>query len=364
MIRKNIYWPALVFVLFAGLYLSLAAFNHNGLLFKSVWDIRHYQSIAEQGYEARPCNPAVDYPIGKICGNVGWFPGWPMAVRLLSMGQTNLAFRILPYVFALIGFFLFYNLLLSWSGGRAALIGTISLAATPSAFYYLTGFPYSFILFLFALYLYYLYNPRTFGRLFLLPATALVLSLSYPSAFLMAVIPLTMLINKLRKKEMSGKPLVLLRYFCYHIIPFALGPLLLSAYFYFHFDDFLLFVHFQEKYSRGWSFPPTVIVNSLLQFPITYVENSTMLFYGLIFVVFIRYRIKPELVAYFLVLFLFSPATGSVMSIYRHYLLLFPAAMIIGTSSRPLWLKFAYIAWGLFLALLRFFPLFMKSRLI
>jgi len=143
-----------------------------------------------------------------------------------------------------------------------------------------------------------------------------------------------------------------------------LGPLLLSAYFYFRFDDFLLFVHFQEKYSRGWDFPLTVITNSLLQFPITYVENSTILFYGLTFIVFFRYRIKPELIVYLLVLFLFSPATGSVMSIYRHYLLLFPAAMVIGTSNRPLWLKLAYIAWGLSLAIMRFFPLFMKSRLI
>lgn len=364
MIKKNVYLPILIFVLFAGLYFLLAAYNHNDLLFKPVWDIRHYQSIAEQGYQARPCDPTTDYPMGKICGNVGWFPGWPIVVRFLSLGQINLAFKIFPYIFALVGFVLFYNLLLSWSGGKTALIGTIALAATPSAFYYLTGFPYSFILFLFSIYLYYLYTPLARGRLLLLPTIALALSLTYPSAFLTAVIPLTWLLNKLRKKEISGRPSILLKHFCYYVIPFLLGPLLLSAYFYFRFDDFLLFVHFQEKYSRGWDFPLTVITNSLLQFPITYVENSTILFYGLTFIVFFRYRIKPELIVYLLVLFLFSPATGSVMSIYRHYLLLFPAAMVIGTSNRPLWLKLAYIAWGLSLAIMRFFPLFMKSRLI
>jgi|GEM_PF-5521049 len=81
MIKKNVYLPILIFVLFAGLYFLLAAYNHNDLLFKPVWDIRHYQSIAEQGYQARPCDPTTDYPMGKICGNVGGFPGWPIVVR-------------------------------------------------------------------------------------------------------------------------------------------------------------------------------------------------------------------------------------------------------------------------------------------
>lgn len=362
--QKDIIPPILVFVLFAGLYLTITLVNGSDFLFRPVWDIDHYRTIALRGYEVHPCDPAVDYPMGDICGNVGWFPAWPIVVKILSLGRVDFGIKIFPYLFALAGFVLLYRVLLDLADRKAALIGIIALAATPGAFYYLTGFPYAFILFLFGLYLYYFYHPEARGRFYILPAVALLFSLSYPSAFLAAVIPAVSIVYRFRADESARRVRDALKDLAYYVVPFALGPLLLSLYFYFRFDDFLLIVHFQEKYHRSWAFPLKVIWDSFLQFPALYVENSSLLFYGFILLIFAPYRLKPELVAYLLVFYFFSPATGSVISVYRHYLLLFPAAMIIGVSPRPLWLKIVFILLGLSLALGRFFPIFMDGRLI
>lgn len=362
--KRHLLPPTLIFAVFAILYLSITLFNNNDLLFRPVWDIDHYRTIAAGGYEARPCDPAKDYPMGDICGNVGWFPAWPLAMKILSAGQVDIGIKILPYLFALLGFILFYNVLLRLADAKAALLGTAALAATPTAFYYLTGFPYSFILFLFAAYLFYLYHGEAKWRRYLLPFLALLISLAYPSGFLTAIIPLVKTICESRTLSPRPKISGLMGELAYHIIPFALGPILLSTYFYFKFDDFFLITHFQAKYHRNWAFPLTVIWESFRQFPALYVENCTVLWYGLIFLIFAPYRTRPELVSYFLLLYLFSPATGSVVSVYRHYLLLFPAAMVIALADRPLWIKIAYIALGLFLALALFYPIFMNGRLI
>lgn len=364
MTKKHIVIPAGIFVVFAALYVIITLISGSDLLFRPVWDISHYLTIAQSGYEVHPCDPAVDYPVGRYCGNVGWFPAWPLAVKILSLGQAGIGIRVLPYVFALIGFILFYNVLRSLAGFRAAVVGTAAMASLPGAFYFLTGFPYSFMLTLFSLYLYYLYRAEARGRRYILPLIAVLISLCYPSAFLTAIIPFIFVIREYLsggEKRSIGSAAGKL---AYYIIPFALGPFLLSLYFYLKFDDFLLILHFQEKYARQWNFPLTVIWRSLIDYPALYVENAALLYYGMVFFIFARYRTKAELVGYVLLLYFFSPATGSVMSIYRHYLMLFPTAMIIGASDRPTWVKVAYVAVGLALSLLRFYPIFMKGHLI
>ena len=374
--KKSILIPIAVFAAFAALYVSISLIRGNDFLFRSVWDIGHYQSIAERGYEVYPCDPAVHYPMGDICGNVGWFPAWPITVKILSLGQVALGLKYLPYLFTLLGFVFFYHLLLSWSDAKVALTGLIALAATPTAFYYLTGFPYSLILVLFTGYLYYLYNVKARGRIVILPLLGVLISLSYPSAFLTAIIPLVMLINRYRKSNQRPSITEAAKDLLFYLAPFALGPLILSIYFYFKFDDFLLILHFQEKYERNWGFPLAVIWQSLKHFQLTcsahfmqvehtyFAANFIVLWYGLVFFVFTPYRTKPELVAFVAMLFLFSPTTGSIFSIWRHYVLLIPAVMMIAMSGRPAWLKYGYLALGLLIALIIYFPTYIKGYLV
>jgi hypothetical protein len=299
-----------------------------------------------------------------------------LAVKVLSAGQAAYGILILPYLFGLLGFIWLYNVILKMADARAALIGITALAASPTGFYFLTGFPYSFILFLFAAYLYYLYEPQARGRVFILPVLGIILSLAYPSAFLTAIIPLVMVLKRHFRDKPQAGAMRLAKDLVYYVLPFALGPFLLSVYFYFKFDDFLLILHFQEKYQRNWDFPLAVIWQSMTYFKFSttahfmqiehtyFAANFIILWYGLIFFIFAPYRTKAELVAYVLLLYLFSPATGTVFSIWRHYVLLIPAAMMIAFSARPAWVKYAYIALGLILALMIYFPTYIRGYLV
>ncbi|MFD7625918.1 hypothetical protein ACFV7Q_07710 [Streptomyces sp. NPDC059851] len=56
------------------------------------WDSEHYLSIARTGYEMFWCRERhPDFP-DVVCGNVAWFPGYPMAVRALT--ATGLPYEV------------------------------------------------------------------------------------------------------------------------------------------------------------------------------------------------------------------------------------------------------------------------------
>ncbi|MCK5126223.1 MAG: hypothetical protein KAR42_08195 [candidate division Zixibacteria bacterium] len=353
---------------------SAADFKVDNLLTQPVWDIKHYQSIAERGYEKHACDPNKHWPIGDICGNVGWFPAWPGVVKLLSLNNTRIGMMLLPFLITFFGIIVFYNVILKLAKESIAILSTLALVSAPTAFYLLTGFPYAFILLCFSGYLYFLYSEKPKGRPLILPALAIIISLSYPTGFLTAIIPLVMLINNYRRRLMMPGIGEISQDFLFYILPFAVGPLALSLYYLFAFDDFFLFTHFQDKYDRNWGIPFIVMWKSLLQTPtwdtglfmpprLAY-EKLALVYYGLIFVIFPPYRIKPELLAYGILFYLFSPATGNIVSVYRHYIILFPLAMIIGASPRPLWLKIIFIAAGLFLSLYYFYPFFLNGYLV
>jgi len=81
---KSLWLPTLLCLAFILLYLLL--FNVGEAKFYSLfgmliqWDGQHYLSIARDGYEIFPCpwNP------GYICGNIGWFPFYPLVGRLVE----------------------------------------------------------------------------------------------------------------------------------------------------------------------------------------------------------------------------------------------------------------------------------------
>jgi len=374
--RRDIFIPVIVFVAAAALYICISLLSNNDLLFRPIWDIGHYQSIAERGYEVYPCDPAIHYPMGKICGNVGWFPLWPLVVKILSFGQVASGLLVLPYLFTMLGLMLFYVVMRDMFSRNTAVIACTALMGSPAAFYLFTGFPYALLLLLFSAYLYALYHPDIKASRFMVPAMAVLISLTYPSGFLTAIIPVVKLIREYTGKASRPSLAKLLRDSVFHVFPFLLGPLVLSIYFYFTFDDFLLILHFQEKYNRQWDFPLTVIWKTLRQFSLTthahfmnpaftpFAANFTIIWYGMIFFIFAPYRLRTELFAYALLFFLFSPTTGSMLSVWRHYVLIFPAAMMIASSPRPFWIKYAYIALGLLIALGVYFPYFMKGYLI
>lgn len=359
--------PAALFLVFAGIYLSISIYNKNYNLFLPVWDIDHYLTISEIGYQVYPCTPGVEYPAGKICGNAGWYPFWPLVVKIfrpLLGGSSQLAFIGLAFLFTFLSFQLLYRWAQAAYDRLTAIIAVAALAFSPSGFYLLSGFPYALFILLFTLYLYLYYNENIRFRMAALFLIALGISLTYPTGLLLLLIPLIgNLRNRLREKSRLQSASFWLRQILY-ALPFILGPLLLWSYFYFKFDDFFLQLHFQEKYQRTWDFPLTVIFQSFTHYPWHTPENLTLLWYGLAFFIFFPYRVGIELVSFSLVMFLFSPATGTTMSLYRHYLIIFPLYLMIAASPRPRWFKMVYILLGLAISLLKLFPLFLNLRLI
>ncbi|MEP0828478.1 MAG: hypothetical protein HRF51_08145 [bacterium] len=359
--------PAALFLVFAGIYLSISIYNKNYNLFLPVWDIDHYLTISEFGYQVYPCTPGVEYPAGKICGNAGWYPFWPLVVktfRPLLGGSSQLAFIGLAFLFTFLSFQLLYRWAQAAYDRLTAIMAVAALAFGPSGFYLLSGFPYALFILLFILYLYLYYDENIRFRMAALFLIALGISLTYPTGLLLLLIPLIgNLRNRPRKNRRMQSASFWLRQILY-AFPFILGPLLLWSYFYFKFDDFFLQLHFQEKYQRTWDFPLTVIFRSFTHYPWHSPENLTLLWYGLAFLFFFPYRVGIELVSFSLVMFLFSPATGTTMSLYRHYLIIFPLYLMIAASPRPTWFKMLYILLGLAISLLKLFPLFLNLRLI
>jgi len=364
---KKYLLPIAIYLCFIIAYTGYSAINNNDFLYQPVWDVGHYLTISETGYEVQPCTYAAGKPIDGICGNVGWYPAWPIVtalVRPLLGGSSQLAFTGLAFLFSLLLFLLLFELMSRLYNSKAATLAVLALAASPAAFYLITGFPYALMLSLLFLYLLFLYRKPSLKREVGLILTALVISLCYPSGVLYAILPF---IWYIRTENKNGNRPVDINYWLgltKYIIPFILGPLLLWTFFYFKFDDFFLQLHFQEKFGRTWDFPLTVIFKALVGYSLLIPENITVLWYGLIFLLFYPYKIKPELWIMGLFLFLFSPATGTLMSIYRHYLLIFPAYMMIGTSARPLWLKIGFIAIGFIISLSILFPKFIAYRLV
>jgi len=80
-----------VLLLFAG---SLAGTDVASSSSFARWDSVHYLDIASKGYDLHHCDPATYvesiYSRRDWCGNAGWFPGYPIAIRAVS-GTFGLA---------------------------------------------------------------------------------------------------------------------------------------------------------------------------------------------------------------------------------------------------------------------------------
>lgn len=364
---KKLVIPVVIFLCFAGLYYGIALFSGDNAFFKPVWDIQHYVNISETGYEVHPCTH-YDYPPGEVCGNVGWYPGWPLVMksfRPLFGGSSKATYIVLAALFALAGFILLYRFVEKMSGRAAAIFATVALAGSPAGFYLLTGFPYALFLFLFMLYIHLFYYGNGSIRDAVLVIMAIALTLTYPTGILFALIPFTSSIaGHMGSKRLSFNLKSVGRAIIVGVLPFVFGLLMLWVYFYFRFDNFFVQMDFQARYQRVWSFPLTVIYKSLINYPVTSPENLVLIWYGLALIIFAPYKIKVELWVLAIALYLFSPGTGTTMSIYRHFLAIFPIYMLAGVSSRPRWLKATFIALGLGISLIWLFPTYLEFKLI
>lgn len=78
--------PPLAALVLVRLLLTLAALRSGSPAWAAAnwahWDSALYLEIAAGGYTLEPCGSG--YPAGSWCGNAGWFPAYPAAIRLAS----------------------------------------------------------------------------------------------------------------------------------------------------------------------------------------------------------------------------------------------------------------------------------------
>lgn len=108
------------------------------------WDSEHYLSIARGGYEMFRCRDRYPNFPDVWCGNVAWFPGYPMAVRAVS--GTGLSYELSALVVteaALLGMFAVLWWLLGGVLTRATGLTLAIGAVFPGGIYFHALFPIS-----------------------------------------------------------------------------------------------------------------------------------------------------------------------------------------------------------------------------
>ncbi|MFJ3201551.1 hypothetical protein [Streptomyces sp. NPDC086989] len=106
------------------------------------WDSEHYLSIARTGYEMFRCRERYpDFP-DVVCGNVAWFPGYPMGVRALS--ATGLSYETAAVVISEASLFGMFAVLWWLLGARLTRASCLTLAVAcvfPGGVYFHAVFP-------------------------------------------------------------------------------------------------------------------------------------------------------------------------------------------------------------------------------
>ncbi|MEU9085394.1 hypothetical protein [Streptomyces sp. NPDC048357] len=97
---------------------------------RSRWDSAHYLSIAKTGYEMFWCRDRYPDFRDVMCGNVAWFPGYPMSVRAVS--ATGLSHELSAVIVTEVSLFGMFAVLwwllgarLTWATGLTLAIGTV-----------------------------------------------------------------------------------------------------------------------------------------------------------------------------------------------------------------------------------------------
>lgn len=103
----------------------------------NLYDVRHYTSIAENGYS------------GDLSWQTAYFPGYPLLIKAVSfpaMGDYLLAALIVSNICALLFFWYLYRLVNMDYGGEVARRAVVLAAIFPSSFFLFMGYTESIVL--------------------------------------------------------------------------------------------------------------------------------------------------------------------------------------------------------------------------
>lgn len=298
------------------------------------WDGQHYYSIAHNGYEAFPC-PENN---SLICGNVGWFPFYPLVGRIVGtvLSLFGVGFRwALPLtsLFSLWGALLIlFSMVEKRYDFRTAIYAITAMLLFPSSFYFAAAFPYSLFLLL-SLLVFFLLEKR---RYLLTAIPAGLLTITYPSGIVIAL-PLLWILFSERKILTNKNSLNLLISF----MSTGFSLLIYSLYNWWKFGDFFLYLHFQQKpyYAHDIAFPLVTIFKSLMTFQFDHPVYIMLVFIILAAALFYNKRVLVPWQIFMFGILLFTPTAGTTDCYYRHIVVAFPLFVMVGNSINS-WRKY------------------------
>lgn len=335
---KEFITPTIVAVIFVVIYLIMLQvgevkyYSLMGCL--TQWDAQHYLSISRDGYEKFPCLQNPDY----ICGNVGWFPFYPLMGRIIGLTGIGAGWAmVITSWLALWGaMILLYRLVKDRFGDKAALTTLVAFLVFPSSFYFLTAFPYALFLFVVLLIFFFLEQKKYMAMI--LPCG--FLAITYPSGIMISLPVIYVLAT--RWKELTGKQKTALAA-CLGAMGMSL--FLYAGYNWYRFDDFFLYLHFQSQsyYAHEISFPVITIWKSLASLPVYDPISLMLLFVLMIVTLFYSKKIPATWLIFMFGILLFTPTMGTTTSYYRHIVVAFPLYVLVGTAVNDAKRKFLIV---------------------
>ena len=358
---KSFYIPSLLFLIFAIIYMFILQSGEHKYYstqrMLTQWDGQHYLSIARDGYEKYPCQ----YSSENICGNIGWFPFYPLVGSLLSFLpiSINLIMIGLSWLSFWLALLLIYRFVLKLYSENIALWTIIAMLIFPSSFYFLTVFPYAIYLLLTMLIFTFLFDRK---YLFLIPCTAM-LAVTYPSGIVI-FLPLVYTLWKERNSATLKEKIQLST----SIITIGLGLVSYCTYNYIVFGDFFLYNTFQAQsyYAHQATFPLYTIYETLTSLPITHTISLTLIFIIALVILFYQKSIDIRLQIFMFGILLFTPSAGTTDCYYRHIIVAFPLFLMIGKaieSEKRKYLLPLYCIVSILLIFFLYLPLYKSGNL-
>jgi hypothetical protein len=309
------------------------------------WDSGHYLAIAQNGYEFFPCSGKFGYPIDskEMCGNTGWFPGYPFLIKLFSgvVGDVKFLGVIISKVF----FFLSLLMILVILKINKITLRNICYTLLPSFFfgfiYYNSIFPISTFLFFSLLGIHHFLK----RRYWLTGLICCIVSFIYPTGFLLSfAFAFTIFIREINDGEITKLTNCIPILFCG-----GMGVVLAFLVFQYQVDDWTAFIQVQSKYGHGFHNPIKSIWNMLRKISFNHftlndiiILQSVLVIIGYIsisFSFFLKklYRSELHVFSYlFITLFLIFPwVVGGNLSMYRAESLLMPCVFLLKDLKTP-----------------------------
>ncbi len=323
-----------------------------GTWLSAPWDAKQYKDIMVRGLVAE----RLEY--GAIQGNYAWHPFFPWLARgfyRLGLGE-DWALLAMAWLASAAAYQLVFRLARELFGLGAARWSVLAMACYPASFYLFIGYPYGTAIALTSGYALAIQR----GRYWLACLLGAGLGMTYPTAVLAGVIPIFMLVPRLRRESNPWPSLRAL--FIAGAGP-ALGLGSLCLVHWRRFGDFFLPVAAHGKWGRQAMWPWDTILDGILHEPPQYPEAIITVLIMVAMVAF-AHRFNAALWALLLAVFAIGPATGSLESTYRQYLMAWPLFILLGSSPRSPWLKASLFWIMLYLGMTWYLPLWLVGDLV